>query len=259
MIDQKTIALINQELDGQISAGDSARLHRHFETNPEARAYGDDLKRLTDMLSQVEQVEPPASLKVGILNAVRASARRVKSQPRILESILARLSSPAIPRYGFAFASGICLGVFIFAALTGGIDTGANEEQISGSMGTVVSTARIVTDYGQFKGPSTTSSVQVVSSGVQVFLEAEVQGKESSEFGLIFQPEAYAVVGIQRQGGSLVAVTAQNGSIVAAVAGSSRFVVELERIGESAPELRLELRQGGHILWDKALRTSPGE
>jgi hypothetical protein len=149
--------------------------------------------------------------------------------------------------------------VFLFVILTGGIDTGANEGQISGSMGTVVLPARTVTDYGLFEGASTKASVQVVTTGMQVFVEAEVQGAEMSELGLIFPAESYSVVGIRRQGGTLEAIQARGGSVSTAVTGTGRVSLELERIGERAPELRLELHQNGRILWDKALRTSPGE
>lgn len=259
MIDQKMISLMNLELDGQISASQGDQLRRLRETNPEARAYAEDLKRLKGILDRVEQVEPPVSLKMGILNSIRASAKPVPPQPGFLEFVIARLSSPALPRYGFAVATGICLGVFLFAIVTGGIDMGAKDEQISGSMGTAVSPARTVTDYGMFEGASMKSSVQVVTSGVQVIVEAEVQGTALCEIGLNFPAEAYVLVGIQRQGGILEAVHAQDGSVSTAVAGTGRVRLELERTGEKAPEIRLELRQGGQILWDKALRASPGE
>ena len=259
MIDQKIIALINEELDGQTSATQSAQLRRHCETNPEAQAYADDLKRLAGVLGRVEQVEPPPSLKMGILNTIRAAARPVPPQLGFFKFIAARLSSPALPRYGFAVASGACLGVFLFVMLSGGIDVGAKEDQLSGSMGTAVLPARTVTDYGLFEGASTKASVQVVTTGVQIFVEAEVQGAEACEIGLMFPAESYTVVGIRRQGGTLESVRAQGGSVSTAVAGSGRVSMELERTGEGTPELTLELRQGGRILWDKALRASPGE
>jgi len=259
MIDQKIIALINMELDAQTTPAQNDQLRRHFVANPEARAYADDLKRLKGMLDRVEQVEPPVSLKAGILNSIRTSARPVPPQPGFLEFILSRISSPALPRYGFAVASGICLGVLLFAALTGGIDTGVSDNQISGSMGTAVSPARTVTDYGSFEGASMKASVQVVTSGVELVVEAEVQAAEVCEIDLIFPAEAYTVTGIRRQGGSLESVNAQAGSVSTVLAGSGRVRLELERTGEKAPEIRLELHRGGHILWDKALRASPGE
>lgn len=259
MIDQKIIALINEELDGQTSAAQSAQLRRHLETSPEARAYADDLKRLTGALGRVEQVEPPPSLKTGIANTIRVLAQPVPPQRGFLSFVAARLSSPALPRYGFAVASGACLGVFLFVILSGGIDAGAKEDYVSGSMGTVIVPARTVTDYGLFEGASMKASVQVVTTGVQIFVEAEVQGAEICDIGLIFPAESYSVVGIRRQGGTLEAVRAQGGSVSTTVAGSGRVSLELERTGEEAPELTLELHQGGRILWNTALRASPGE
>lgn len=259
MIDQQIIELINEELDDQLSASQRERLHRHLDTNPEARAYADELKRLKGVLGRVEQVEPPDSLKVGILNSIRATSRPKRSAPGFLPSFLERLSNPAIPRYGLAVASGICLGVFLFAVLTGGFDASAREDHVSGSVGAAVSPARTVTDYGLFEGSSSKSSVQVVTSGMQVFVEAEVMGTESSEISVMFPSEAYTVVGIRRHGGTLHAIHAEGGSVNAAVAGDGRLTVELEQTGERAPDIRLELRQDGRLLWGKALRTTPGD
>jgi predicted anti-sigma-YlaC factor YlaD len=259
MINQRIIELINQELDGTTSATKSARLYRHLEKSPEAQAYFDGQKKLHGILDRAKQVEPPASLKTGILNAVRASVKPERAKLSILEVIVTRLSSPAVPRYGFAVASGICIGMLIFAVLTGGIESATQPEQIAGTMGAVASPAGTVADYGILEGVSTTSSVQVVTAGLQVFVEAEVEGSDSYEITLIFPSEEYAVVGIRRHAGVLTSVRSETGSVSATIGHSGRFIVELDRIGPGGPPVRIELRQSGTLVWEKALKTIPSE
>lgn len=259
MISKRIIEWINQELDAETSAANSTRLYRHLEKNPEAQAYFDDLKKVHGILESVDQIEPPSSLKIGIMNAIRASARPVVRKTSIVESILSRVASPAVPRYGFAVASGICIGMVLFAVMTGGLDSGPNAEQVTGTMGAISAPTGTVTDYAVFEGSSTTSSVQAVSQGFQIYVQAEIEGEGSHELTIAFAPDAYAVTGIRRQIGTLEAVRSGDGSISAHIDGSGRFVVELDRVGPAAPPIRIELRQDERLVWEKSIITTVSE
>lgn len=259
MISQRIIEWINQELDAETSATKSTRLYRHLEKNPEAQAYFNDLKKVHGILESVDQVEPPASLKPGIMNAVRASAKPVVKKTNIVESILSRFSSPAVPRYGFAVASGICVGMVLFAVMTGGIDSAPDGEQVAGTMGIVSAPTGTVTDYAIFEGVSTTSSIQVVSQGLQIYIEAEINGTDAHELAIAFPSDAYAIVGVRRQAGKLESVRSQEGSLSAHIDGSGRLVVELDRVGSGAPPVHIELRREGHLLWEKSISTTVTE
>jgi hypothetical protein len=259
MIDHRIIELMNKELDAQTSAVQSARLYRHLEKNTEAQAYFDDLKKLNGILDSVDQVEPPDSLKMGILNAVRASIKPDRSRPSILSWVLSKTSGPAVPRYGFAVASGVCLGMLLFVVFVGDLDTGTNTEQLSGTIGASISPAGTVADYALFEGALIRSSVQVVKAGQRVFVEAEVVGQNPSDVALLFPAETFTVVGIRRQGGVVEGIRSEAGSISAQIAPSGRFIVELEQKGEIAPEIQFALQQRGNIVWEKTLRTAIGE
>ena len=259
MISRRTIEWINQELDAVSSARQSARLHRQLEKDPEAQAYFDSLKKLDGMLERVEQVEPPASLKIGIVNAVRASATPTRSRVSVVESILSRLSNPAVPRYGFAVASGICIGMLLFAVTTGEMGSTTGPEHVSGAIGVYTAPAGTVTDYGVFESISANASIQVVESGLHVYIEAEIDGLDSYVFSVRFSSDAYMVTGIRREAGILNSTQTEAGLVSTHIDGPGRVIVELDRGGTGTPPVQIVLRQGESVIWEKTLKTAAGE
>ncbi len=259
MISKRIIEWMNEELDAETSATKSARLYRHLEKHPEAQAYFDELKELNNLLEGTEQIEPPATLKTGILSAVRASVVPEQKRTGIIDSLISRFSQPAIPRYGFAVATGICIGMLIFAVMTGGIDTGTQPDQVAGTIGATSSPTGTVTDYAVFESASTTSSVEAVSSGLQVFVEAEVRGEGSHELRIVFPAQAYTVIGIRRQSGLLESVTTGEGLVSGRISGPGRILIELDRTAMVTPPVQLELWEGATLVWEKSLRTLPVE
>lgn len=259
MISQRMIELINQELDAELPGSKSSRLYRQLEKNPEAQAYFDEMKRLKGILEHVHHVDPPASLKIGILNAVRSSRAPDRAHPSLVHTLIARITNPAIPRYGFAVASGICIGMLLFAVITGTLDSTTNTDQLSGAMGVVTTTRGAVSDYGVLDKAPVSSSVRAITSGQQVFVEAEVRGPELYELTVVFPSAEYSVVGVRRQAGSLESVRSAQGQITARIERSGRVIVEFERIGAAAPPVRIELRQNNDLVWEKALKTVPSD
>ena len=70
MIDSKTEDLINRDIDGVLSAQETNRLKEHLSTDSEAQNYYDEIEKLSQMLAQVEEVDPGPNLKKNILNSI---------------------------------------------------------------------------------------------------------------------------------------------------------------------------------------------
>ena len=259
MINKRTIEWMNEELDAETSATKSARLYRHLEKDPEAQAYFDDLKKLNSILEEVTPVEPPATLRPGILSAIRATVLPAPKRASIIESVLRRFSSPALPRYGFAVASGICIGMLIFAVITGDIESGTQPDQVAGTIGAPSAPTGTVTDYGVFESATMTSSVEAVSSGLRVFVETEIRGEGAFELRLVYPADAYSMTGIRRQTGVLESITSGDGVIQGRIHGPGRVLIELNRTGIMTPPVQIELHQGPDVIWEKSLITVPVE
>lgn len=76
MADPEYLALVNAELDGELNAQQRAELARRLLADPEARSFRDDMLRLRTVLDSIEQNEPPAGLRLKILEALPPAAAR---------------------------------------------------------------------------------------------------------------------------------------------------------------------------------------
>ena len=115
MADKDIIDLMNREFDGSASRDEIARLHAYLDANPEAHREYEDLRRTLQILSSVEAVEPPAGMKVSIMNSLQRNTSPRVEKSGILGS-LSRLFHPARPlRIGYAFSVGLAVGVLVYA------------------------------------------------------------------------------------------------------------------------------------------------
>jgi hypothetical protein len=70
--DERIMALIHAELDGDLSSQQRADLARLLLADPQVRALRDELQGLSSRLDAIGQVEPPPQLKDSILNRLRS-------------------------------------------------------------------------------------------------------------------------------------------------------------------------------------------
>jgi hypothetical protein len=135
--DRELERLMNDQLDGVATPEDSEALSRALESGEEARLQYRNLGGVFGALSQLEMEEPPASLKQGVLRAIRTSGEPSPARWSWLQSIRAALvRERAGFRYVYSFAAGAALGVLAFAILTGNLMTrpGTDSRSFTGTM-----------------------------------------------------------------------------------------------------------------------------
>jgi hypothetical protein len=134
--DRELERLMNDQLDGVATPEDSERLSQALESREEARLQYRKLGGVFAALSRLEMEEPPASLKQGVLRAIRASEAPSPVRGGWIRSIPALFRSPSGLRYGYSFAAGAALGVLAFALLSGNFMTraGTNFRSFTGTM-----------------------------------------------------------------------------------------------------------------------------
>ncbi len=70
MDENKYLELIHRDLDGELSAEESAALRNYLDGNAEARRLHEELKDLNSTLGRAEEFAPPSSLRTDIMNAL---------------------------------------------------------------------------------------------------------------------------------------------------------------------------------------------
>jgi hypothetical protein len=106
--------LINKEIDKTITGREIVMLKKYLAENTEAQEYYDNLIRLSRVLNQVNDVEPPAELKNRILNSVRTNRPPAREKENIFHVLTAALKPKVNLKYAYAFSAGIMVGIAIF-------------------------------------------------------------------------------------------------------------------------------------------------
>jgi hypothetical protein len=116
MIEQDYIDLMNQELDGENSAGGARKLADYLATNPAAREYFGELQDAVQIFQKIPLIDPPP----GLLDAVMASVGPDAS-PSPRQQPAGR--APAAwrewfqPMRALTFATGALFGLILFAGI----------------------------------------------------------------------------------------------------------------------------------------------
>ena len=70
MLEERTIHLINADIDGELGPGEREDLEAILESSPEARAMRAELLRLSNLLDSVPEQSPPPGLSQQVLNQI---------------------------------------------------------------------------------------------------------------------------------------------------------------------------------------------
>ena len=113
MINQKYIDLMNQEIDGTNSPGQSRELEVYLKEHEEARTYYRELALALNMFEKVAMLNPPPGLVDGILTRLDDDKAGNRRGPLTACRDLFRLRLQ--PAYAYTFIGGLLLGLVFFA------------------------------------------------------------------------------------------------------------------------------------------------
>ena len=82
MIEDRYVELINKEIDGTNSPGESAKLRRHLQAYPGADNYFRQLTSVYKALDKLPEAVPPPDLRKNVLNAIQEGADECGSTNR---------------------------------------------------------------------------------------------------------------------------------------------------------------------------------
>ena len=126
MLEERTISLINADLDGELSSADKAELDALLESSAEARTMKAELQRLNNLMDSLPPQSPPSGISEQVFDRLG-----LHGTPRFsLAGIFASLkpSPPAL-----AFAAGLLMTVAIYELSPGG-SSNADTASMVGTM-----------------------------------------------------------------------------------------------------------------------------
>jgi hypothetical protein len=118
MIPEEIDELMNRELDGENSPDESAKLREILSSDPDARHAFNQLRGFYGKLSRIPPVDPPPALFSSVMKALPQAAVRASGRGSIIRSFFAALKPQGALRFGYAFAGGLALGLFLLMVFT---------------------------------------------------------------------------------------------------------------------------------------------
>ena len=190
MVDERTLDLINADVDGELTPEQSQELDAILEASADARAMRAELLRLTNLLDNQPAVNPPADLAQNILQQIKWP------EPAGSFSLAGLFSSFQPATAGLAFAAGLLATVSFYELApdnSPGIDT-------AGMVGTMVANPENrgtdLADSLSFSEPGVTGSVSL-QAGKDVFaLEFNLDSSEEVEIEVAFAEAGLGFGGI---------------------------------------------------------------
>lgn len=235
MIDDSAL---NQEIDGQNSPEESARLRDELARSPELRARYERLVGVVRTLEAVPPAEPPPGLTAQIMRAVRARARSARPWTSWGEAVRSALARQPVLGLGSAVAAGLVLGAFL-----AGVGEPLRLEDKSG--GTMLSGGALdlrEIDRAELLGDGYRGEV-VVREGIGwIELRVRLEGRPPLDLTASFDLRELFPQGVDLQGAPAARVALGPDSLHLREAGAGDYVV---RLGVREPAIKgVQVRLG---------------
>jgi hypothetical protein len=252
MIDERWDVLIQEELDGVATPTDRALLYDRLARDPEVRAAYEDMQRLAGAMQNVPREEPPASLKIAVLNAIGHQSERAIPAPPPRISVWARLRDAFAARPiwggGFVFLTGLAVGLFLFALL--GHSPTLDTQGLTGAMSPTESFTRLGQKTLDFNGVHGQLETGLSNQGPCLFVDIDSPEPTEITVGFLGQPNAFRGFHQENPANGQVSVDAgglrilnhgKNRYLLTEAPADQKEILVRIRVGESTLEERLPL------------------
>jgi len=192
MLEQRTLELINAEIDGELLPEERAELEGILASSSDARAMRAELQKLANLMDTMPQQAPPEDLAERILQQVRLPDGRPSF------SLAALFSSLQPAPIGLAFAAGLLVTVGVYE-LSPGHRSDVDPASI---VGTMVLDPKLQTasqaDSLVISGPGVSGTVSLSSAGKLQVLSFDLESRGDTEIAIPLSEAGLSFGGIAR-------------------------------------------------------------
>jgi hypothetical protein len=195
------------------------------------------------------------------MNSVDFERYRTR-EPRPVIRLLGRVRRAALrPRFAYAFASGVAVGLVLFAVfLTGSWERYSPD--LSGLYATIG-----VTDDASFRSierlpldlPEATGHVSLVRAADLLIFEVSLESEHPYEVRFLYDPAEVRFNGLRPEAGWRSLTEVGEGRVSASGSGEGRFHMSLTKVTESALPIDIELLISERVLLSHRFEVGPGD
>lgn len=252
MIDDKYMDLINKAVSGEITADEKARLDEYLQATPEAGKVYRQMLQTSEALGQIGDIEPPASLKPRIMNALDFSRyEATRSHPASAAGFLSRFRFLSLRRRpAYAFALGVVVGLVVFSVILTR-PPGRYPADIRNLYGTIgldedkgfTSIERVPVNLSQVTG-----SINLSQLGDVFMFEVSLTGASEFDLLLLYDPTLVSFGGLRPHEGGQALVAAGRGYVETSVSGDCVLNLSFIKERASTASVDLKLMSSGQLL-----------
>lgn len=239
MMNDRTLELINREIDGLNSPSESSELQSTLSDNPSAKQFYEEQKRIAGILNGVTPVEPPSSIKHNVMREVRAEAVAPRQISKRVVTDVSWLHWTNTVRIAVGMAAGILL-MAIFWPSTGSLPV--NDWDVSG---TLVSRGDRGKTTSQMSLAGVSSSISWYTREKDVIFVITAEGSETATIRMTSDKAGNLVRTVTRDQSSKGEVSFENQSVVIEHDGTNAYTVVMERAGMQSAKVDFALEVAG--------------
>jgi hypothetical protein len=237
MIETKFIEMMNLELDGALGESDSASLHEHLSSHPEAARYFEDLRAALAAVDAVGQADPPPGLGTRIIGAVPFVGNGGRGTDYGRPSWRERWHFMPRFRYAAVFVFGLFFGVLVYSAINYDNGRGGNGVDISEFLGTMRQitsadgfrqTRAIGVDFDQVRG-----SVSLHESSDVMLAEVTLDSSDEIEWVVEYNAGEVTFDGYRSFSGESGNIVTANREMRVHQSGETRYLLFFTRLDPS--------------------------
>lgn len=245
---QRSIELINKEIDNAISPREHDELQTYLSRNPEMQQYYHHMMSISAALDSVEEVHPSGNLKKRVMNSVKYS----EFKPQQQSSFFSSLRMPHLFRYKYAytFAAGIMCGLVVFFVATMKHDEKPlAPTQLYGTMFDVEKMKDIAPySHIEIALNEVSGNISVRRNGNIIFMEVGLQAKKQVEVNISYGSDDIQVEGVAQFSGVQHPFVVSRTSMKLLANGTVGYQILLKNVSSSYTPLHVALYDGGTVL-----------
>ena len=248
-IDERTIELINADIDGEIGRDEKAELDGILESTPEARALHDELSSLCSTLDNEDMLEPPRHLRHVIMNQIPNK----QQEPGSEGWLQALFATPAL-RYAATFAAGVLITIVI--ADSGQIQDRRFDDvqKLMGTMQYGPSIASININKAEVAG-----TVDLHRANPMMIIDFNLSTNGPIDIVATYADKTVWFNGFAQLEATGTNISAEDGEITIQVDGKRRYAVFLHNADSRNVSINLEFFANGETVHEATLEYQQGE
>ncbi|MCH8866353.1 MAG: hypothetical protein IID58_05815 [Proteobacteria bacterium] len=255
MTDDRELELISAAVDGELAAGDQAKLDALLESSAEALAFKSELEQLDSLMRGIPDLEPPAFLHASIM----ARTKVARPNPSFLE-FLSALRPGAGLRYALAAAAGALVVVIMFQNRTM-LSDGSYISDLVGTMAPGnASTEADIIDSFSFRQDGLESLVQLQRSQGFMILVVRVDATTPVDISVDLTGAGLEPDALEQINSDFESIAIAGQTLHLRAVGEQRMTILLRRVDDAAfageATIVLEFSSDGKLLQRGALTAN---